>query len=72
MSAKRSWDLRYKVMKYYLLCIKYFLCEKWCIKIMKLNQTSILWAIKHLFKENDTDLFPKPLETAIRGRLTTI
>jgi len=32
---------------------------------MKLNQSSISWAMKHLFKESDTDLFPKPLEIKV-------
>lgn len=32
---------------------------------MKLEQTSLSWAIKHLFKENDTDLFPKPMELRV-------
>jgi len=29
---------------------------------MKLNETSVEWAKKHLEKEGDTDLFPKPFE----------
>lgn len=32
---------------------------------MKLNEQSYRWAIKHLFKESDTDLFPRPIELAI-------
>jgi len=32
---------------------------------MKLSKDSIGWAIKHLDKENDTDLFPKPYEINI-------
>lgn len=29
---------------------------------MKLSETSYQWSIKHLFKESDTDLFPRPFE----------
>ncbi|QKG55743.1 RNA-directed DNA polymerase [Hymenobacter sp. BRD128] len=29
---------------------------------MKLQEESYRWSIKHLFKESDTDLFPKPFE----------
>lgn len=29
---------------------------------MKLSEDSYRWAIKHLFKESDTDLFPRPVE----------
>ncbi len=32
---------------------------------MKLNESSYRWAIKHLFKESDTDLFPRPYELTI-------
>jgi hypothetical protein len=32
---------------------------------MKLSKDTIIWAIKHLDKENDTDIFPKPPELAI-------
>lgn len=32
---------------------------------MKLNQQSIQWALEHLKKESDTDLFPKPVEIDI-------
>jgi hypothetical protein len=32
---------------------------------MKLNKTSIQWAINHLHKFSDTDLFPKPVEFKI-------
>jgi hypothetical protein len=32
---------------------------------MKLQESSYRWAIKHLFKESDTDLFPKPFELTI-------
>lgn len=32
---------------------------------MKLQKESIEWAINHLFKENDTDLFPRPIELDI-------
>ena len=32
---------------------------------MKLNQASILWSVKHLFKESDNDLFPRPYELSI-------
>ena len=32
---------------------------------MKLKEESLLWAIKHLSKENDTDLFPKPVEIKV-------
>lgn len=32
---------------------------------MKLNEKSIEWAINHLQKESDTDLFPKPIEIDI-------
>lgn len=41
-----------------------FILHSTCMKgeKMKLDSNSLSWAIKHLFKENDTDLFPKPLE----------
>ena len=32
---------------------------------MKLSKETIAWAIKHLDKENDTDIFPKPIELDI-------
>lgn len=32
---------------------------------MKLHQESIQWALEHLKKENDTDLFPRPIEIDI-------
>lgn len=32
---------------------------------MKLQETSYRWSIKHLFKESDTDLFPRPTELLI-------
>ena len=32
---------------------------------MKLQEDSYRWAIKHLFKESDTDLFPRPVELNI-------
>lgn len=32
---------------------------------MKLSKKSIEWAFAHLLKENDTDLFPEPLEIEI-------
>lgn len=32
---------------------------------MKLSTNSIKWAIDHLDKENDTDIFPKPIEISI-------
>lgn len=32
---------------------------------MKLEKNSIRWAIKHIVKENDNDLFPKPYEIKI-------
>jgi hypothetical protein len=32
---------------------------------MKLNETSYEWAIKHMFKESDNDLFPRPFELTI-------
>lgn len=35
------------------------------VKIMKLKDDSIRWAIKHIDKEGDTDLFPKPIEIEI-------
>ena len=32
---------------------------------MKLSKESLDWAFAHLLKENDTDLFPEPLEIEI-------
>jgi hypothetical protein len=32
---------------------------------MTLNEKSYRWSIKHLFKESDTDLFPKPFELTV-------
>lgn len=32
---------------------------------MKLSEKSIEWAVKHLIKESDTDLFPRPIEIDI-------
>ncbi len=32
---------------------------------MKLNESSLSWALTHLKKENDTDLFPEPIEIDI-------
>lgn len=32
---------------------------------MKLKEESIRWAINHIFKESDNDLFPRPLELSI-------
>ncbi|MEA4914352.1 MAG: RNA-directed DNA polymerase [Christensenella sp.] len=29
---------------------------------MKISKTSVEWAIKHIIKNNDTDIFPQPLE----------
>ncbi|MED1489732.1 hypothetical protein [Bacillus smithii] len=29
---------------------------------MKLDRESLLWGIEHVFKDGDTDLFPKPVE----------
>lgn len=36
---------------------------------MKLNESSIKWAINHLFRYSDTDLFPKPAEFDIINSL---
>ncbi len=38
---------------------------------MKLNEVSYKWAIDHLFKESDTDLFPRPFELTIINDLKT-
>ena len=32
---------------------------------MKLSETSLEWALAHLQRENDTDLFPEPIEIEI-------
>lgn len=32
---------------------------------MKLDKESILWGIEHVYKDSDTDLFPKPAEINI-------
>ena len=32
---------------------------------MKLKEDSIRWAINHLLRESDTDLYPKPIEIDI-------
>lgn len=32
---------------------------------LKLKEESIKWAIQHIYKESDTDLFPKPIEIEI-------
>lgn len=32
---------------------------------MKLSETSLEWALTHLQRENDTDLFPEPIEIVI-------
>lgn len=36
---------------------------------MKLTENSYRWAIKHLFKESDTDLFPRPVELTVVNEL---
>lgn len=37
---------------------------------MKLNPKSIQWAIEHLLRYSDTDLFPRPLEFDVLGHIT--
>ncbi len=40
--------------------------------MMKLDQTSVEWAIRSLDKHGDTDLFPRPIELgALTGSLTS-